>query len=35
VPPRDPKLAKNGISLVTITQEMGDDPMQVMKQPLG
>ena len=29
------RLAKNGVRLVSITQEMGDDPMQVMKQPLG
>lgn len=25
-----PKLAKNGVKLVSITQEMGDDPMHVM-----
>jgi len=35
VPPRDPKLARNGIRLVTITPAMGDDPIHVMKQSLG
>ena len=30
------KLAKNGVKLVSITQEMGDDPMHVMmRHPLG
>jgi len=28
------KLAKNGVKLVSITQEMGDDPMQVMMRQI-
>ncbi len=28
------KLAKNGVKLVSITQEMGDDPMHVMMRQI-